>query len=158
MTWIYGLSEAGKKVYHFLISGIRQGLPGTKILDELRKHGLGYRIQDFYNDLRILKGEILRHDTMKYVPKDRIISEKLYTPAVYTAKGNFITRFYIELRNIMTGETYIEYTSVVHDTPMRRMDLEKLAEETIKIKYTDYLGITEVEITKIMPVGGYRKI
>lgn len=158
MGWIYGLSEGGKRAYHFLIQGIRQGLSGAEILRTLRQHGLGYRIQDFYNDLRILTGEARKWDTMKFVPRDKVITEKLYTPATYMAKGNFITRFEVEVLDEETGEIKILYTSVIHDTPMTRRELEEIAKETIEVRLVKYEGMMKPKVLKIMPVGGYRRV
>jgi len=153
---IQGLSEKGKQLYHFILSGIQKGLSGAEILRQLRELGEGYRIQDFYNDLRIIKGETLKWDTMKYVRRDRVITEDLYTPAVKT-KAPFITRFYVELYNPITGEVSPVYVSVAHTSPMRREDLEDIALQYITPKVGEYEEWSKYEVRKIYPVGGFRQ-
>lgn len=155
---IPGLSEGGRRALSFILKGLEEGLSGKKIIELLREHGLGYRLSDFYNDLRILKGEMKRWDTMKYVPKDKVISEKLYTPTEKMGKNKFITVFKLDVVDLLTGEKRIEHVSVGHDFPMRRKDLEEMAIKAITGKPERYDLSPLVEVIKIMPVKGFVRI
>lgn len=158
MAWISGLSDLGRELYHYLVRGIYEGKSGTEILSGLRELGRGYRLTDFYSDLRILKGETLKWDTMKYVREEYTISDRLYTPAVYTAKYPYITRFEVTLQDPETGELYTAHTSVGHEVTMRRADLEALAEENIAKRQELYHELEGFEIIHIKPVGGFKRV
>ncbi len=156
MSGIAGLSKRGQQLYHFILRGIREGYKPTEFLELLRKQGLSYRMTDFYKDWKILSGEALRHDTMKHVPRDKVISDRLYTPAAYWAKAPYETRFYFEYVDMDTGEIRSGYTTVLHEAPMKRKDLEAIAEETIRIRAENYEGSSNIRIRKLYPVGGYK--
>ncbi|MEM4979010.1 MAG: hypothetical protein QXZ58_08320 [Candidatus Nezhaarchaeales archaeon] len=158
MAWISGLSKAGQRVFHFLIKGIQEGLSGTEIMHILRQHGLGYRLSDFYNDLRVLKGETLRWDTMKYVPRDKSISERLYTPTTTTGPTRFVTVFEAKIQDTITGEVYTTYLSVNHDYPMRRSELEEQAESTLHQNPEGYDLPFSIRVLKLTPVRGFRRL
>lgn len=158
MAYFMGLSEKGRQVWHVLYRGVKEGLSGTEIMRILREQGLGYRLADFYNDLRLIKGETLKHETMKYVRRDYIISERLYTPSPHTGKFKFITNYRIDYIDLITGEKGTMYTSIGHDAPMRRKDLDELALQTAGIRLPGYEGIQLYEITRVIPVGGYKRI
>lgn len=148
----------GQKVYQFLVKGIQEGLSGTEIMKILREKGLGYRLQDFYNDLRILKGEIQKWDTMRFVPKEKIISERLYTPTTSPLPTKFSTIFRIDYYDPETGKKNSSYITIHHDTPMRRQDLEEMAMKTFLEGVEDYTGQTSVQILKIVPERGFKRI
>jgi len=154
---IEGLSERGKKLYHFILKGIQQGLPGAEILRQLRELGQGYRIKDFYNDLRIIKGETLKWDTMKFVRRDRVISPDLYTPSP-AASANFITRFEIVLRDPVTGYKKTVYVSIGHEAPMRRIDLETIVLEDYIKRGMQLYDEAMYRIESIKPMGGFRRV
>lgn len=157
MGFILGLSRAGQRVYQFLLRGIKEGLPGTKIMEELRKHGLGYRLQDFYNDLRILRGEIKKWDTMKFVARNKVISEKLYTPVETPLKYKFTTVMRVEYINLDTGEKEEMYIGINHDNPMRREDLEEMALRIAQEQLEEYTGVTRGKILRAIPERGFRR-
>lgn len=158
MSFIYGLSKAGQKVYHFLIEGIEKGLSGTEIMSILREHGLGYRLSDFYSDLRILRGEMTRWDTMKYVPKGKVISERLYTPTTTPLPTKFSTTVRVYYFIPETGEKDSQCVTVHHDTPLRREEIETLAEEIFRKNVVDYTGYEDVEILKLVPERGFMRV
>ena len=152
------LSAHGRKVYQFILSGIQRGLSGAQILRELRELGEGYRIQDFYNDLRIIKGEAARWDTMKYVRRDRVISADLYTPTTTPLPHNFITRFRVDYVDLQTNELKTLYTSVGHDIPMRRADLEDMIMMKLDEVMNVYENVMNYRIVRVMPVSGWRRV
>lgn len=152
------LSPGGRRAFAFILKGIREGLSGAEILRQLRAHGLGYRTSDFYNDLRIIQGAEKAWDTMKHVPKDKIITERLYMYNPEIRANNFITRFQVEYIDPVTGEKMTDYVSVAHESPMRRIDLEEEAKEAIQCKYGDYEVCVPLQITRIIPVGGFRRV
>jgi hypothetical protein len=152
------LSEAGRRLYQFLLKGLNEGKSGAQILRELRELGEGYRIQDFYNDLRILKGETERWDTMKHVRRDRTISEDLYTPLRFSGPGLFMTRFRVMIRDMQTGERIELYTSIFHGAPMLRGELEELVTEKINYMIEHYPSAFNWAIENITPVQGFRKV
>lgn len=158
MGFIQFLSKAGQRVYHFLIDGLKKGLPGTEIMKTLRQHGLGYRLQDFYNDLRILKGEMEKWDTMKFVPRFKVISDKLYTPSEKVSK-NFMTVFEITYFDPEVGEYISQHVAVGHNAPMRRADLEQEA-LNVFCRYPKFDSVEECRnsIAKIMPVRGFKRV
>ncbi|MEM2506957.1 MAG: hypothetical protein QXF61_07950 [Nitrososphaeria archaeon] len=158
MSFISGLSEAGKKAYHFILRGLTEGLSGTEILKILREHGLGYRLSNFYNDLRILKGETTKWDTIKYVPRDKVISDKLYTPTELTGLNKYITICKVEYVDVMTGEKRKSHIAVGHDAPLRRKDIEEMAEETINYSPLQYLETELYEVISIKPVRGFKRV
>ncbi|MEM1726592.1 MAG: hypothetical protein QXH85_05690 [Candidatus Bathyarchaeia archaeon] len=158
MGWFGGISEAGKRVFNYLIKGIQEGLSGTEIMRVLREHGLGYRLSDFYNDLRILKGETLKWDTMKYVPRDKMISERLYTPTLRGGERKFLTVFEATVYDPSTGERFTTYVSVGHDTPMRRIELEEEARELLETKPELYQMEYGYVVEKLIPIRGYVRV
>ncbi|MEM1710623.1 MAG: hypothetical protein QW820_07010 [Sulfolobales archaeon] len=158
MGFIQFLSKAGQRVYHFLIKGIQEGLSGTEIMKTLRERGLGYRLTDFYNDLRVLKGEISKWDTMKFVPKDKVISERLYTPVTTTYPAKFATVFRIEYMDEATGLKDVRYVTVNHDAPMRRNDLEEKAVDTFYTDLEGYEAYGLIRILRVIPERGFRRL
>lgn len=158
MSFIHGLSKAGQRVYHFLIEGLKRGLSGTEIMEILREHGLGYRLTDFYNDLRILRGEMKRWDTMKHVPRDKVITERLYTPTTTPLPAKFSTVLRVEYQDVETGEIGETYVTVHHDAPMRRRDLEELAISTVLSDVEEYTGCTRIRIRKVIPERGFVRL
>jgi hypothetical protein len=151
------LSEKGRQLYSFILKGLQEGKSGAEILRELRELGEGYRIQDFYNDLRIIKGEMPRWDTLKYVRRDRVISEDLYSPADLKIDRRFLTRIYIEIENPLTGERKSVVVGIGHDTPMRRKDLEDLALDKVIPHIEEYEQWSAYKVRKIYPIQGLRK-
>lgn len=158
MSFISGLSEAGKKAYHFILRGLTEGLSGTEIMKILREHGLGYRLSDFYNDLRILKGESIKWDSMKFVPRDKVISDRLYTPTELVSLNKYVTICEVEYIDTLTGEKKKSYVAVGHDAPLRRRDIEELAEETINYSPLQYLETEVYKIINVKPVRGFKRI
>jgi len=151
------LSAQGRRVYQFLLKGIQEGKTGAQILRELRELGLGYRLTDFYNDLRILKGESMRWDTLKYVRRDRVISEDLYSPGNIRKDVRFLTTFEIEIEDVMTRAKSRVYVTVGHDVPMRRGELEEMALKTVESQIIHYEGWSIYRITRCVPVKGLRR-
>jgi len=154
---IFGLSKKGQELFHFLIKGLQEGKSGLQILKELRELGLGYRTQDFYNDLRIVKGEILKWETMKFVKRDAVISESLYTPSE-RAKTPFVTKVRVEIENVLTGERKEIYVSVTHDTPLKRRDIEEMAKYMISVNIPEYEKWDVWRYRVVTPVAGFRKV
>jgi len=158
MVWFGGISEAGKRVINYLLKGIQEGLSGTEIMRILREHGLGYRLSDFYNDLRILKGETMKWETMKYVPKEKVISERLYTPTLKAGERKFLTVFEAIVYDPLTGERFTTYVSVGHDAPMKRAELEEEARELLEAKPKLYQMEYGYVVERLMPVRGYVRV
>jgi len=154
---IFGLSEKGKQLFHFIAKGIELGKSATQILKELRELGLGYRMQDFYNDVRIIKGEMLKWDTMKFVPRENIISESLYTPSE-RAKAPFVTKVLVQYKNLETGEVKEKVISILHDHPMKREEIEEIAKDIISRHIPEYEKWNRWRFTKSMPLSGFRRI
>jgi hypothetical protein len=151
------LSQKGKQLYHFILSGIQQGKSGAEILRALRELGMGYRTQDFYNDLRIIKGETLKWETMKNVRRDAVISPDLYTPSS-VAKRNYVTKFLVEVENMYTHEKHQVYVSVLHDAPMKRIELEEIAKDIVSQHVFEYEKYEYWRFSKVMPVQGFRRV
>lgn len=158
MSFITGLSRAGQRVYHFLIEGLKQGLSGTEIMKILREHGLGYRLTDFYNDLRILRGEMMRWDTMKYVPREKVITERLYTPTTTPLPSRFSTVMRVEYINLETGEEGETYITLHHDTPLKRLELEEMAAKAVLEESEEYTGYTHIKVRKVVPERGFIRV
>lgn len=113
----------------FLLRGIREGLSGMEIMRALREQGLGYRLTEFYHDLRLLKGASERWDRVKYVPKDKIPSEELYVPSTLKVPSKYLTFFECEMRNRVTGEKVTKYFGVQHDVRYPVSVLEDMLHE-----------------------------
>lgn len=158
MGFIQFLSRAGQRVYHFLLKGIQEGLSGTEIMKMLRERGLGYRLTDFYSDLRILKGEMGKWDTMKFVPKDKVISERLYTPVMTTYPTKFTTVFRIEYIEKTTGQKGERFIAVNHDAPMKRRELEEVAVSTFYEDLEGYGVFGDIEVTRVVPERGFMRL
>lgn len=154
---LWGLSEKGRQVWQYLVKGIREGKSGAEIMRELRELGLGYRLQDFYNDLRIIRGEELRWDTLKYVRRDRVISEDLYSLGNIRKDVRFLTTFEIEIEDLETRQRKTVYVTVGHDIPMRREDLEEIALSPVLENVSEYEGWVNFRVTKVTPVKGLRR-
>jgi hypothetical protein len=139
------------------VRGIREGKSGVEIMKELRELGLGYRLTDFYNDLRIIKGEGMKWDTLKYVRRDRVISEDLYSLGNIRKDVRFLTTFEVEIEDLVTRQRKTVYVTVGHDIPLRRADLEEIALAPITENIPEYEGWTSYTIRRVVPVKGLRR-
>lgn len=124
----------------------------------LREHGLGYRLTDFYNDLRILRGEALRWDTMKYVPREKVITERLYTPTTTPLPTRFSTILRVEYQDTETGETGETYITLHHEAPLRRIELEEMAAKTVLEESEEYTGYTRIKVLNVVPERGFIRV
>jgi len=155
---ILGLSEHGRRLSGFLISALEKGLSGRQILEILRRQGLGYRMTVFYQDLRILKGVVEVAEAMKYVPKDKVISDRLYVPANLKVPQRYITKFRVEVENVITGERKTTYFTIAHDVTLPRSVLEAMVEEAYESWITESPQFSVERIVSIMPVGGMKRL
>lgn len=134
------LSAGGRRFHNFIVRGIREGLSGAEILRLIRKEfGVAYRIQDFYADLRILKGAMQRWDTIKYVRNDRMPSERTFFPGLKVHRGNYQMRFYYEVRDREGNVIFSDYTTVVRNTntimgEWKRQALEQIIASVCKTR------------------------
>lgn len=158
MSFISGLSKMGQKVYQFILRGLSEGKSGIEIMKTLREQGLGYRLSDFYNDLRLLKGETVKWDTMRYVPREKVVTERLYTPTEKPIPTNFLTIMRIDYIDLMTMKKNYVYVSVHHEAPMKRIDLENEALLTIYERSVDYGILFDYKIINIVPERGFKRV
>jgi hypothetical protein len=148
----------GKKLSGFIISALEQGMSGREILEMLRRQGLGYRTSVFYQDLRILKGAYEIWDAMKYVPKEKVISERHYQPAIVHFPEKYITVFRVEQEDVLTGESEIKYVAIRHDTTLPRWVLEEKLIESIEEWAEESPELAYKRIKAVVPVRGLRKV
>ncbi len=146
----WGLSEKGRQLWGFLERMFREGYSATEALETLREHGLGYRMTDFYKDWRIISGAVEKADRMKYVRRDYVISERLYTPGESRTGKRFVTTMKVKALDLITGETQDVYVKIGHDVPMIRADLEEMAKDITR-RYNQLP-------LEAMPVGGIRNV
>jgi hypothetical protein len=155
---ILGLSENARRLSGFLTSALQKGLSGREILDMLRRQGLGYRTSIFYQDLRILKGYFEVSEAMKFVPRDKVISDRLYAPASLKVPEKYVTVFRADIRNILTGEAKTKFFTVAHDVPLPRWVLEGMVEENFSSWTETYPEYSLETIEALTPIRGLKRV
>lgn len=145
-----GLSAWGQKVWGFLFSGVRRGLPGISILESLREVGLGYRTQVFYRDYNIAKEVWEYSQRMKFIKRDAFIPEERYYPAYSSTDYNFLTVFRVKVRDLTTMEERELHITVGHNNIMKRYELEDIARAVVEKSPYEFISA--------MPILGYRNM
>ena len=99
-----------------------------------------YRIRktDFLRLYREYAGIEMRHRQLRSVGRDRVPSERLYSPRpLYTGR-----RYHSVLRvrgvDLETGEEVTQFFTVAHDTLMRRSEIEERGLRWIKVSEGGY--------------------
>jgi hypothetical protein len=149
------LSEKALRVIGIYHSAIEFEIPFNQVYNALKKYGLAYRRQDMLRDFNILKGYQQVRNLMRYIPKEKSIPETHYIPMEKLKKGNYYTVYRVEGINKKTKEYETKYVTVVHDSILRRKDLEddigKMFEQG------EEQGSDPFEIRKLVPSQGFRR-
>ena len=120
-------------------------------MDSLSEAGWSYRKTHMLSDIRVVRGAGETWERMKYVRRDRTVSEALYKERQYDRKWRYSTTMEIHGRNILTGEAVTRHVTVTHQSLLLRGDLEADALQTLDDVSPD------VVVDRIMPVEGYRR-
>lgn len=100
------ISRGDTRIYaqRFVIQGVRAGLSGNAILQQLRDVGLGYRTQNFYEDYSRYLGssKLPRLSSVARLPKDYSLQYKIRVPT--TGGSRYQYTFSVTGTNRDTGE------------------------------------------------------
>jgi len=148
----------------FILKGLMQGLSGRQILSSLRETGLGYRIQEFYRDLRYWRDAFEKSQRMRYTPRTARISEDRYVETWSRQRGGYQTVFRIDVFDRTMGQEKSFHITVVHEHPeagqlvpdqeqvYTRAELEQAALQQFRYR----VSAGEYEVRNIVPVFGWK--
>jgi len=129
-------------------------IPFNTVYNVLKQYGLSYRRQDMLNDWNIIKGYEKMRNTMKYVPRAKLISDKLYIPTSKPLPKKYTTKFYVKVLNRRTKAVEPRFAVIRHDSTLRRQDLE---EDVMKMfEQAKEVGSEDVDILSLMPIAGWK--
>lgn len=123
-----GLSERGSEFVQYLKSGIKQGLSGNRILSSIQDAtGKAYQRTVFLADMRVLRGAEETFKGLKFIRRDRLVSERHYQTTVKTMNTRYKTVVEIHGISKITGDPTDRFITVGHDTLLTRGELERAA-------------------------------
>lgn len=156
MLSLYALSIAGRRVAQFLLRGVREGLSGAAILDDLRKQGLGYRTDSFYRDRKVLMGYEEGWTDFRATPDWKRPAFVDYAPAKFKTPTAYLSRVKLTLRHRETGEVFEKHVSYGTDVRYSHRTLREKVKDWWSVK--DKTDETEKwELVGVDPEMAFRK-
>ena len=147
-----GISYWGRKFAHYVAKGIERGLSKVGIARVLRRWFKEYTVSEIYNDYELIKEAKETWRRMRYIRRDRRISEKFYKASYKRLKNRYLTTFELDIINLDTGAREKRYVTVGHERLRLRRTLERDAVAIAK-------GTSpRIVIEKIKPVSGVRSV
>lgn len=114
-----------------------------------REAGWGYKYTSMLKDIRTVQGAVDVWERMKYVRRDRTISEPLYREREFERPFRYSTKFAVRGFNLETEQDETHYFWVHHDALMIRGDLEADVLTGMDEESPFFL------IDNLMPIEGY---
>jgi hypothetical protein len=128
-----GLAQA------IIASGVEQGLPGSIILETLRKYGLGYRTQDFYEDYRRISGGLMAKRIGYSVSDDAYPGFGTRYASLHPPEARYRFRFEAITYDPETGEFGRRYIYIQSDR-MDRVGVFREQASKLADRYADQYG------------------
>ncbi|MBW2562202.1 MAG: hypothetical protein JRE40_15290 [Deltaproteobacteria bacterium] len=129
MSIIEGLSWFGERYFNFITRGIAEGLSANRIIKSIAEAGLPTaRRSTMLRDIRLIRGVERVVEPMRYVGRERVISDRLYAPSDKPMHRRYYTVVRVEGYDVETGEKFSQHVTVAHDTLLKRSEIEEAAE------------------------------
>jgi hypothetical protein len=135
-----------------LKAGVQAGYSTTEIISVLAEHELTYRRTTMLSDIRTVQGAAEDWGRMRFVGREKTISERLYQERAFDRPWRYSTTFSMNVRDKPGDPWETRHVTMTHDTLMHREELEELVTTEMLEKYPDR------EIESLMPVEGYRRV
>jgi len=141
-----GLSARGRGLQAFLKSAVEAGMGANETLKVFQDAGVGYKRSTFLSDFRVVSGAEEIAERMKYVGRESVVSEDLYSPGFSRTKYKYLTRIKATVYDTIADEERSVTVTVGHDTVLRRLDIEEAA--------SDIIETSPILVEDLMPIGG----
>jgi len=132
-------------------AGVQAGYSTTDIISVLSEHELSYRRTTMLSDIRTVQGAAEDWGRMRFVGRDKTVSERLYQEREFDRPWRYSTTVELKGYSEKTGEKQTRHVTVTHDTLMHREELEAAALQTMDEVSPDLI------VESLMPVEGYRR-
>jgi len=155
MSWVLNrLSKAGQRFFGVIRRAVERGVSYFRLRRAFEEAGFPRDQIPSPQDYN-LGVEFTPYENMvRAIPRDSIIPEEYYLPVRKITGGKYLTKFHIVAYNPETGEIEHHYFSLVHDTLMRRDEMEDIVINRFKL--AEGAGYPRLEIREIEPFSCWK--
>ena len=127
-AWLKGLTRVGRLFANFFPKALRIRMRKDDLYKTITEEfGFTYRRDEFENDWRIAREAYNLWDRMKYIRRDRRITERYFKLASFAFEKKYAVTVKIKARNIWTGEEEEKYLTLKHNELLTRGEWENKA-------------------------------
>ena len=147
MPFVVGVSANFRTAFQYIKGWLAEGLSANETLERLKEQGLGYRRQNFLQDVKTYRESLADWEGMKYTTQDNAFGQDRFIEADRYQARRYGVVYKYDTLDPYSGEMLTKHMTVYSDERLSRGEWEEEVSEVARENYEhdDIWGLQPVE-------------